>query len=194
MLCSEFEIRLCEYLDGALDAAARRAVEQHASECRGCAALLADSRAFGAFLERTPAVEAPPELVTSVLYRTQMGSPAWRAATESWRARLHGVLQPRFAMSMAMTILSVSMLYRMMGLEVRQLSAADLNPVRIWRSVSERAQQAWTRGVKVYQNLRFLYEVQSQLRNLPLGEEAAREPAETPAPKNPPEAREEAEP
>ncbi len=51
MQCSEFEIRLCEYLDGALDEAARREFEEHAAACEHCAPMLADARSLGRFLE-----------------------------------------------------------------------------------------------------------------------------------------------
>ncbi len=166
MKCADFEIRLCEYLDGSLTAAAGRELEEHASGCAVCAALAADSKFLAGFIERVPAVEAPPELITNILYRTQPGSPAWRAATAGWGAWFRSLLGPRFAMSMAMTVLSVSMLYRVAGVKVRQLEVADLNPVKIWRTVDGKAQQLWAHGVKVYQNVRFLYEIQSQLREL----------------------------
>jgi hypothetical protein len=182
MLCTEFEVRLCEYLDGALEEALRPQVEQHASACAMCAAMLADSRALGGFLERVPAVEAPPELVTNILYRTQPGSAVWRAVTGGWRARLQPLLQPRFAMSMAMTVLSVSMLYRVTGVKVRQLEVADLNPVSIWQGVQSRVQPVWERGVKIYENVRFLYQIQSQVGSLTPAEEAE---TETPQPKKP---------
>ena len=85
MQCSEFEIRLCEYLDGALDPASRRELQQHASECRLCAELLADSDAFTAFLQRVPEVEVPADLATSILYRTQSAWSSLGAAARGWR-------------------------------------------------------------------------------------------------------------
>lgn len=177
MKCAEFEIRVCDYQDGTLEAAARREVEEHATACVGCAELLAGGRELSGFLARVPAVETPPELVTNILYRTQPGSAAWKAATMGWRLWFQPLLGPKFAMSMAMTILSVSMLYRVAGVEVRQLEAADLNPVKIWRAIDARAQGVWSKGVKVYQNVRFLWELQSQIGSLEAEEEAAGEEA-----------------
>ena len=181
MQCSEFEIQLVDYQDGALDPEARREVERHASECRLCAALLADSAALARFLEKVEAVEAPQELVTNILYQTLHTRPAW-GAVAGWRSWFRPLLQPRFAMSMAMTILSVSMLYRVAGVQVRQLEVADLNPVSIWRGVDYRARRILDRSVKFYQNIRFIYELISKYRAVDTEEEQARE-AERPGSK-----------
>jgi len=184
MRCSEFEIRLCEYLDGTLEEAARREVGQHASECRACASLLADSGSLAAFLERVPAVEAPPELVTTVLYRTQQVRPGRFAA--GWKRWLAPVLQPRFVMGMAMTILSFSMLSRVAGVKIRQLEAADMNPAGVWQGVTNQAHRVWDRGVKFYQNIRFIYEFMGQLRGLEGEEEPTAEQPTGGAPAAPP--------
>ena len=184
MQCPDFEVRLCDLLDGTLDAAPRQQMEQHASECRLCAALLADSRAVSRFLERVEPVEAPRELVTNILYRTQQSRAGWVKAAGGLGSWLHGklqlLLQPRFAMGMAMTILSLSMLYRVAGVKDRHLQVADLNPVNIWRGIDQRATRLWDRGVKSYQNIRFIYEIVEQFRALQAeepqqGEQAAPE-------------------
>ncbi len=182
MQCSEFEIRLCEYLDGTLEEAARQEVDEHASGCPHCAAMLADAQAFGAFLGRVPAIEAPPELVTGILYRTQTSqAKLGRAAGRWWRRWLGPLLQPRLVMGMAMTILSISMLSRVAGVKVRQLEAADLNPVSIWHGIDNQAHRVWDRGVKFYQNVRFIYEIMGQLRSPDEPEEEQPQESEAPA-------------
>lgn len=178
MQCSDFEIRLCEYLDGALDEPVRGALEEHAAACEHCAAMLADARSLGRFLESAEEVEAPAELVTWILYRTrQARSAAWLRGA-GWRSWFERLLQPRYAMSMAMTILSVSMLYRVAGVQIRQLDAADLNPIKIWQSVDNSANRVWNRGVKFYQSVRFVYEIMEQWRALRAEEEQAPESEE----------------
>ena len=42
------------------------------------------------------------------------------------------VLQPRYAMGMAMTLLTFAMLGRLTGMEFRHLSPSDLDPVKAW--------------------------------------------------------------
>ena len=178
MLCSEFEIRLCDYLDGALDPAARRVLEEHASTCPQCAALMADVQAANRFLERAEAVDAPPELVTNILHRTPRTPWGLRLAGEQpsgWRRWFQFLLQPRYAMSMAMTILSFSMLYRVAGVQIKQLESADLSPAAIWYRVDDQAYRIWNRGVKFYQNARFVYEIVQQWRAFQPEEEQAPE-------------------
>lgn len=181
MQCSEFEIRLCEYLDGTLEEAARQEVDEHATGCPHCAAMLADAQAFGAFLGRVPAIETPPELVTSILYQTQTAQAKLGRAAGRWRRWLRPLLQPRLVMGMAMTILSISMLSRVAGVQVRQLEAADLNPVSIWHGIDNQAHRVWDRGVKFYQNLRFIYEIMGQLRSSDEQEEEPPKEGEAPA-------------
>ena len=181
MQCSDFEIRLCDYLDGTLDRAARQEVESHAAECPHCGELLAGSRSFAAFLERVPGVDAPPELVTAILYKTQGGNSLSERAARGWRRWLRPLWQPRFVMGMAMTILSVSMLSRVAGVKVRQLEAADLNPVSIWRGIDNQAHRLYDRGVKFYTNVRFIYEIMSQLRTSDQEEEQPAEEGAAPA-------------
>src|SRR5262249_47407899 len=167
-------IRLCDYQDGALAQAERRELEEHASGCKLCAVLMADATAVRQFVEIVEPVEAPPELVTGILYRTQgLRSRVW-AAAGGWRAWFRPLLQPRFAMSMAMTILSVSMLYRVAGVQIRQLEVADLSPVKIWRTVDDTVNRAWNRSVKFYQNIRFIYEIMDQWRALQAEDEQER--------------------
>jgi hypothetical protein len=72
---------------------------------------------------------------------------------------------------MAMTILSLAMLARAARIDVRQLSLSDLDPVRIWRNVDDRTHRSWTRAVKFYESLRFVYEIRSRLTELTAQEE-----------------------
>ncbi len=86
---------------------------------------------------------------------------AWRRFRAKW---LEPVLQPRFAMGMAMTVLSFAMLGRFAGIEVRQLKPSDLNPVKVWMAVEDRAIRTWERALKYYDSLRVVYEIQTRLR------------------------------
>ncbi len=77
---------------------------------------------------------------------------------------MQSVLQPRYVMGMAMTILSFSMLARFAHIEPRQLKPSDLDPAKVWQGIDDRAHRAWDRGVKYYDNLRLVMEIQSQLK------------------------------
>jgi hypothetical protein len=66
-------------------------------------------------------------------------------------------------MGMAMTILSISMLARFVA-PVRQPKIEDLRPSKVWAGLEDRAVRAWARTVKYYENLKFVYQIQTTLR------------------------------
>jgi anti-sigma factor RsiW len=170
MNCVQLEALLCDYLDGTLPAATRAEVERHLADCPACAQLAADSRAVMELAGRAAEVEPPPELVTRILFELagerEKAGDRRRGLAGIFGHLLGPVLQPRFAMGMAMTILSLAMLARTAHIDVRQLSLSDLDPVRIWRNVDDRAHRGWTRAVKFYESLRFVYEIRSRLADL----------------------------
>jgi hypothetical protein len=168
MKCAEFETLLCDYLDGTLEAEARQALEAHQSQCAACAGLASDAVSALAFLEGVEPVQAPPELVTRILYQTQdsgaVASPAKPGVLDWLRGLMQPVLQPKFAMGMAMTILSFSMVGRIMGVNQRQLTMADLDPVKVVAALDAKVWRAYDRAVKYYENLRLVYEIQSRMQ------------------------------
>jgi hypothetical protein len=132
-------------------------------------------------------VEAPPELVTRILFEVSSG-PSRAAVKPSWVRRIFGkwlepILQPRYAMGMAMTLLSFAMLGRFAGIEVRHLTPADLDPVKIWMAAEDRVHRTWERSLKYYESLRLVYEIESRLKEWAAADEQAPTPATTPATK-----------
>jgi hypothetical protein len=132
-------------------------------------------------MERAAVVEAPPELVTRILFEITTG-PSRAVIKPSWVRRLFGrwiesILQPRFAMGMALTVLSFAIIGR--STHVRQLTSADLDPVKVWTAAEDRVVRWYNRGVKYYDSLKVVYEIQTRLK-----EWADEQPAQptTPAP------------
>jgi anti-sigma factor RsiW len=184
MNCAEVELLICEYVDGTLDAAGRAAVEGHTAGCQTCAALLRDSAAAVSFMERAADVEPPPELLTRLLFDPPWAKPRAQAAAGlrgRLRALFQPVLQPRFAMGMAMTILSFAMLARFVA-PVRQLEARDLNPAAVWAAVDNRMYRAWQRTVKFYDSLKVVYQIQSTVRDWQQQQEEEQRTAESTKP------------
>ncbi|MEK7407144.1 MAG: zf-HC2 domain-containing protein [Acidobacteriota bacterium] len=178
MNCADLEALICDYVDGTLRAPERELVERHLAACAACRELAGDCAAAVGFIERAAAVEPPPELVTRILFQipTRHHTRAQRLAGVSrWLGRLaHPIFQPRFAMGMAMTILSFSMLGKFAGITPRQLSPADLHPAKVWQAMDDRLHRAWERAGKFYQSLKVVYEIQSQLREWTAQEEEDR--------------------
>lgn len=178
MKCSDLEALICEYVDGTLTPAERATVELHLASCVSCRSLVEDARAAVAFIEKSAEIEPPPALVNHLLFEVRQGAMRPVRERGGWLARmLEPVLQPRFAMGMAMTILSFAMLARFAGVPVRQLRITDLEPAKVWMAAEDRVWRAWDRAKKYYESLRLVYEIQQTLKEWT--EEPA-VPAETP--------------
>ncbi len=167
MDCVGIDDLLCDCIDGALTPATKLVLEAHLQTCPDCAKLLADIGGAVNFMQRAAEVELPKELVTRILYLTPKEAPIAAAiARIGWLRRFTApLLQPRFAMGMAMTILSFSMLGKFVA-PVRQLKASDLEPAKVWRSVDDSAHRTWDKFVKYYDNLRLVYEVQTAIDDI----------------------------
>jgi hypothetical protein len=167
MTCAEVEILLCDYVDGTLRGAEKTALESHLAGCSACAELAKEVAGVTAFFERVAPAGPPAELLTRILHELPSVRPVaekrswWRKLFGGW---LQGVLQPRYVMGMAMTVLSFSMIAKFAGINPRQLRPSDLDPVKIWAGIDDRTHRAWDRTVKYYENLRLVIEVQSRLK------------------------------
>jgi hypothetical protein len=163
MNCADAELLICDY--ATLRSNERFELERHLEVCPACAELARDSAAALAFLEIAADVEPPPELITRILYDApwSKGKQQAKSKVAEWARSLLGpILHPKFAMGMAMTILSLSMLARFVP--VRQLRPADLKPSEVWNGIATRAEYTWGRTVKFYENLKVVYQIQTTLK------------------------------
>lgn len=178
MTCAELEVLICDYVDGTLAPNARTTVEQHLAGCRSCAELAQDAAAAVGFMERAAEVEPPPELMTRLMFNAPwVNAKTATTGIKNWfRKVLHPVLQPRFAMGMAMTILSFAMLARFVT-PARQLRAADLAPAQVWAGLEDRAYRGWQRTVKFYESLKVVYQIQSKLHEMQQQQEEEPKPS-----------------
>ena len=128
-------------------------------------------------MEKAADVEPSPELITKILFDAPWSKAHTKSKVRVWmRALLSPILQPKFAMGMAMTILSFSMLAKFVP--VRQFTKEDLRPSQVWAGLEDRASRTWARTVKFYENLKFVYQVQTTLREWQQQDEERRTPAQ----------------
>ncbi len=170
MHCAEFEILLADWIDETLAAPGREAERdaflRHLESCASCAALAEDAASAVVFMGRAADVELPPQLVARILHATNAG---WEfklrgRGVSGWINRVFApVLRPRFVMSAAMTLMSLTILARGCGVPDKTFTAADLDPVRLWTSLDNRAHRVWDRAVKSYDSMRLVYEVKTQI-------------------------------
>ena len=167
--CAEFEVLLADFLDGTLDAPGREAERdsfaQHLESCEACAAMERDVRGAMAFMDMAAEAEPPRELAGRILHATNSG---WELkmrgpGIRGWINRFFApVLQPRFVMGAMMTIMSLTMLTRCAG-GSKTMTAADLDPVRLWTSLDSRGHRVWDQAVKGYESMRLVYEIRTQI-------------------------------
>src|SRR5579864_7154692 len=177
MQCAEFEALLAEALDGQLSGAQLEGFRQHREVCPVCGPLFAQTETGLNWLKAVPQVQPPPNLVNRILAATtgaQARVPVAVPVTPSWPERLRGWVapvlapvwstarQPRFAMSFAMVFFSVSIALNAAGVKIGALRHVDLRPSAVVRGYYETSAKV----VKYYENIRFVYELESRVRDL----------------------------
>ncbi|MGA2001984.1 MAG: hypothetical protein ABSG70_01300 [Terriglobales bacterium] len=182
--CTEFEALLMDALDvdgdGQLSGARKESFEAHRQICPVCGPLLADVEAGRQWLKSLEPVEPPAYLVHNILAatsgvlstRTATSSGAARTAPfgerarewwDSWFAPVSAfVRQPRFAMSFGMIFFSFSLALNVAGVKASDVARIDLRPAAVRRAYND----AQIKVVKYYDNIRFVYEIESKVREL----------------------------
>ncbi|MGA8540629.1 MAG: hypothetical protein WB566_14090 [Terriglobales bacterium] len=194
MECAEFEALLNDVLDndaagndaGGLSPARWEGFEAHRRVCATCGPMFADVEAGQRWL-RTLAlepVEPPVHMVHNILAATSgVFSTRSEAATAAGRATPFGerlrerwdsfsasffrplaafVRQPRFVMSFGMIFFSFSLALNAAGVKPADVAKVNLRPSALRHAYNE----AQIRVVKYYDNIRFVYEIESKLREL----------------------------
>ncbi len=173
MKCREFEAQLCDYIDDSLAFDERRSADEHVLECVECANLHSEAEFASRVLREAPAVEAPVELVADIIHSTigYAGRAPVSAAVAAppedgvlarfLRPIFSPILQPRFVMSMAMTMLSFSMLtFHAQNLWQRWQSG-EFSISETVQSVELQIDEAWDNTVEFYDAAVMLYELQT---------------------------------
>jgi hypothetical protein len=177
MACAQFDALLSEALDGALTGADLERFHNHRHACPVCGTLFAEAEASLRWLRELPEAEPPRNLVHNILAVTSGVVTPERAmapAQPSWidrlRARIQPVLahtwgtmrSPRFAMSFGMAFFSISIALNVAGVNLSDLRYLDLRP-----SALQKEYFATTaRLTRYYENIRFVYEIESRVRDL----------------------------
>jgi hypothetical protein len=198
--CTEFEALLSDAIDGdgKLSPARKESFEAHRRVCGICGPLFADVQAGQQWLRALEVVEPPVHLVHNILAATSgVVSTRVQAATRDGRTTPFGermrerwdsfftpvaafVRQPRFVMSFGMIFFSFSLALNAAGVKPADVAKVNLRPSALRHAYND----AQIKVVKYYDNIRFVYEIESKLREL----KRANTPAE-PGPQQPKENR-----
>ena len=181
MHCNEFDLLLTDALDGVLTGVALERFQAHARSCRACGPLLAEAEAGRSWLKGLMEVEPPASLVASILASTTgVDSQRLRVPVrvtqprvsrlEHVQASISGffepiwevVRQPRFAMSFGMAFFALSVGLTVAGVKPTDLAQISLRPAAIRHTYYN----THARVVRYYENIRWVYEVESLARQV----------------------------
>ena len=178
MQCSEFDALLADALDQTLSGAKLESFQAHARACSICGPLLAEAEQGRQWLKQVVEVEPPVDLVKNILLATtgldtarlRAGAavPAQAGLLDRMRDWVNllaspivaTVRQPRFVMSFGMAFFSLSISLSIAGVRLGDVRHVDLRPSAIRRAYYETSGKV----VKYYQNIRFVYEIESRVR------------------------------
>ena len=175
--CEEWELLLADALDGLLPEKEAAAFTAHSVGCPACSDLLAHAkqgREWLGYLHTEP--EIPSGLVAKILDQTVgassiavplvagAGQPAGAAvAAVPWRRNFH---EMRLLMTVAMAFFSIALTLNLAGVRFGSMKLADLRPSTIGSALSRQFYGAQEQVVKFYANLRFVYQLESRMREL----------------------------
>jgi putative zinc finger protein len=181
MQCHEFDGMLSDALDGVLTGSQLDAFQAHARTCSACGPLFAEVQAGRNWLKDLTEVEPPVSLVNNILasttgvntqrLRVNVSQPqpsvSWPERAQAWVSAamqpIWGtVRQPRFAMSFGMAFFSLSVALSVLGIKPADLRQVSLRPAAIRHTYYN----TQARVVRYYENIRFVYEVESRVREL----------------------------
>jgi hypothetical protein len=179
--CHEFDSLLTDALDGVLAGLQLDRFQAHARTCSACGPLFAEVQAGRNWLKDLTEVEPPVSLVTSILasttgvdtqrLRVNVAAPqpriTWIERAQAWAFEAvqpiwATVRQPRFAMSFGMAFFSLSVALSVLGVKPADLRQVSLRPAAIRHTYYN----TQARVVRYYENIRFVYEVESRVREL----------------------------
>src|ERR1700733_6659266 len=185
MQCQEFDGLLSDALDGVLTGLQLDRFQAHARTCSACGPLFAEVQAGRNWLKDLTEVEPPVSLVTNILasttgvdtqrLRVNVAAPqpriTWVEKAQAWASGAlqpifaqtwATVRQPRFAMSFGMAFFSLSVALSVLGVKPADLRSVSLRPAAIRHTYYN----TQARVVRYYENIRFVYEVESRVREL----------------------------
>jgi hypothetical protein len=181
MQCHEFEVLVSDAVDGVLTGAQLDRFHAHSRTCSACGPLFAEVTAGRNWLKDLTEVEPPVSLVNNILASTtgvdsqrlrvnvSASQPriGWIERVQAWVSEgvqpIWGtVRQPRFAMSFGMAFFSLSVALSVLGVKPADLRQVSLRPAALRHTYYN----AQARVVRYYENIRFVYEVESRVREL----------------------------
>jgi hypothetical protein len=182
--CGHWETLLADALDGLLKPEDEATFTSHMASCQACTALFEESRRgreWLDFLDAEP--EVPEGLLDKILARTGPGQttdaelisggaavlpnvmiPAWQRP--GFMGFVRRFAEPRLLMTAAMAFFSITLTLNMTGVKLTAMHLSDLRPTSIRAYMERQFTVASVPIIRYYDHLRFVYEVESKMREL----------------------------
>jgi Putative zinc-finger len=185
--CGQWETLLADALDGLLKPEDEATFAEHMASCKTCTALFDESQKGREWLEfLSPEPEVPTGLLDKILAQTGPGQvagyglisggtdvlpmpPAWQRP--GFAGQIRRFAEPRLLMTAAMAFFSIALTLNLTGVRLSSLRLANLRPTAIRSFMERRLTMASVPIVRYYDHLRFVYEVESRMRELRRGTE-----------------------
>jgi hypothetical protein len=190
--CGQWETLLVDAMDGALRPEDEATFSNHMATCAACAEMFEQVRRGREWLEfLAPEPEVPVDLLARILTETGNGKmepgrlaiagapgvtttdeagnvvvmpPVWQRP--GFAGRMRRFAEPRLLMTAAMAFFSIALTLSMTGVRFSVIHLSDLKPASLRSVVEKRIMTASTPLVRYYDHLRFVYEVESRMREL----------------------------
>ena len=163
MTCKHCEERLSDYLENALSAADRSAVELHVQSCAACSELQAGMTQVLAWGKIFPVHEAPVWLATRIIANTP------RVARENWIDTISSVwkwiVEPRTAMAVFTATLVLGWLGSIAGISP-DWGTVVRNPAAIYYGAQGAMNRAYDEAVRRYYRSPLVTEIQTRIEQL----------------------------
>lgn len=155
---------LTDYSEGALDRARAAQMEEHLASCEECRAMLEDVQFALRTLRAAEDVEPSPWLVRRIL-RATIGErkPQWGERLPGW---MQWALRPQVVYTVSMAVFSLSFILYTSRVNLQAVELRKLNPTTWVYRADSRGHLLVARAEKFYYDLRFVYELESILRQL----------------------------
>ena len=180
--CGQWETLLADALDGLLKPEDEATFAEHMAGCKACTALFDEARRGREWLEfLSPEPEVPAGLLDKILAQTGPGQvagyglisgeakalpmpPAWQRP--GFMGQVRRFAEPRLLMTAAMAFFSIALTLNLTGVRISSVRLSDLRPTAIRSFMERRLNTASVPIVRYYDHLRFVYEIESRMREL----------------------------
>jgi len=190
--CGQWETLLADALDGLLQPDDEATFTAHMAGCKACAALFDEARRGREWLEfLSPEPEVPAGLLDKILAQTGPGqvagfgltaggkdvlpvSPVGRVTSiPAWQqpgfiGQVRRFAEPRLLMTAAMAFFSIALTLNLTGVRLNELRLASFRPAAVRSFMERRIMTASVPIVRYYDHLRYMYEVETRMRELRL--------------------------